>query len=386
MNDNRTIRFSGRAALQNVTQIPRCKACGWVVISPNGVGVRIVDKTAGFAGLATCGRVWICPVCNAKVMAVRALEIAAALAWGESKDFLFIWGSLTVRHQKGDSLKALLKIQTAAWRAVIESRAWRESNATKVIKHAHSKRCDEKCVRKTEVLDVGYRGRVGYIRAAEITVGENGWHPHFHPIIFWRGTKQEANRFANEIIQTWVDAVRANGGDANIDGGQQLKVINANKGLQELAGYVTKSTFAHHKLALEAVWSQGKQKRSRANATAPHWSLLTDVASGLVEEVALWHELERATTGHRMITWSRGLRDLAGITSERTDEEISADELGTVHDTVAFISEQGWSTVRQYPQLMGEILTTLENGGWWALEALLTRYGVEHYQAVLQAA
>jgi len=375
MNDNRLTRFKGRATLRKITSIPRCQACGWIVVSPTGVGIRLKENNAAFAGLATCGRIWVCPVCNDKVMAARRSEVAAALMWAEPKDLHIIGGSLTVRHKSGDSLRELIKIQTAAWRYMVQSRIWSEPTACKAVDHDHNS-CPDNCDRKNDYIDSGAPGRVGYIRASEITIGENGWHPHFHPIIFYRGSKRQANDFAQQVVAAWVLAVQRAGGEANIEGGQKLSVIPATKGLSELAGYITKSTYKHTNLALEAVWSQGKSKRERAHATAPHWSLLDSAGQGLADDIELWSELEYATTGHRMITWSRGLRELAGVGVEQTDEQLAAAELGSKEDTVCFITEEGWPLVREQSNLMAEILNTLEQHGWSALRSLLTSNGI----------
>lgn len=47
--------------------------------------------------------------------------------------------------------------------------------------------------------------------------------------------------------------------------------------------------------------------------------------TGAAADLALWHEYERATSGHQAITWSTGLRNLLAA-PERTDEEIAAEE------------------------------------------------------------
>jgi hypothetical protein len=350
MNDNRLTRYKGRNTLRKFSSVKRCRECGWAVVTQEGVGVRFSNGVSAFAGLATCGRVWLCPVCNSKVMASRAIEIAAALLWAEQNGLKVIWGSLTVRHTSLDSLKDLITIQQDAWRKVVQKRFWKESKAN----------------------------RLGYIRASEITTGVNGWHPHFHPIIFFKGTRKEADLFSQAMVSAWVNSVEASGGSANIEGGQQLRVVSPETGFSNLSGYVTKSTYTQG-LALEAVWSQGKTKRSRAHSTSPHWALLDNAADGLADDIDRWHELEKATRGHRLITWSRGLRELVELSQERTDEDLAASELGSYEDTVCFITLKGWKVVRGNPDLMNSVLRTLEVSGWKALRELLEGSGVDYF-------
>jgi hypothetical protein len=361
----------------------------------------------GFSGLTTCGRVWLCPVCNSKVMARRAIEIGAALTWAAVEGFHIIWGALTVRHNVHSKLGRLIEIQQDAWRSVMNSKPWQKSNQTRRVDHVHGvckprcavevdvrsikgtptrvlhvhASCETECDRSydTVLLEEG-EGRVGYIRAAELTIGKHGWHPHFHPIIVFRGTKEAAQLLADVIVKTWVAGVVTAGGDAIEEGAQQLRVLSGVEVYDELARYVTKATYDPSKLALETVWSQSKIGRGRVKETVSHWNILAGIEQGLSDDVDLWWELEEATHGHRMITWSRGLRGFAGLSVEKEDEEIAGEEVGTVEDTVAVITPAGWKHVRDTPEALAGILDALEASGVAGMAAVLDLYGVEWCQ------
>lgn len=375
---NRSVRYLARFALNRVSTVKGCRDCGRVSIvgnvvaggpdlfteptkpSAGAVGVRAMDvdgKTvAGYAGLATCGRIWLCPVCNAKVMARRSLEIGLVLAWAHANGLRVVWGSLTAWHTRTDRLVDLLDIQRAAWRSVVNSKTWRSWG-----------RGDRSS------------SRVGYIRAAEITYGDNGWHPHFHPIILVEGSRADAQVVAQWMQRAWVQGVRAAGGSAEAEGGaQRLEVLEPGEADEKLAAYVTKATYAAtSNLPLEAVWSQSKTGRGRVKGTAAHWALLEGITQGLADDVARWWELEDATNGHRMITWSRDLRKLAGVGEEVQDEVLAAEEVGNVRDTVCYITPKGWRSVRERPALQGMILDVLEQGGWLGLRDFLDANDVE---------
>lgn len=353
---NRADRYQGRNALRRITTVKRCYHCGWTPTGSGGVAVRHAEVrpgvwAAGFAGVQTCGRIWLCPVCNSKVMARRALEIGAVLAWASTEGHTVLWGSLTARHDARSDLRQLLDIQRAAWREVVQGRSWTR----------------------------GRSHRVGYVRAAEITIGANGWHPHFHPLILTELAPDAAARWGARLVEDWVTGVKHAGGDAQLEGAQLLKPIQGVQMFETLSGYVTKATYDTAKVALEAVWSQSKTGRGRAQETVSHWTLLAGIAQGLADEADRWLELEAATHGHRMVTWSRGLRDLAGIGDEASDESIAAEEVGTADDNVCFISTNGWAVVRRDPALMAAILETQERGGWGALRALLDATGVDYF-------
>lgn len=244
--------------------------------------------------------------------------------------------------------------------------------------------CPYDCDRKRDTVLLPRDGRVGYIRAAEVTVGENGWHPHFHPLIIWQGSREDAAAFAEVVVALWVEGVELAGGEARAVGGQQLKLVSGVEIFDALTGYVTKATYEAASLALEIAWSQGKSGRNRAHSTVSHWTLLAAIEQGLADESLRWLELEEATVGHRMVTWSRGLRSFAGVGVEIDDETIAAEEVGTADDTVCFLTPEGWMSIRDRPEVLALILDVLEVGGWASCRAVLDEFAVDYF--TLQAA
>jgi hypothetical protein len=404
-NTSRTERFQGRAALRSITSNPRCEQCGYRSVLPGGnVALRKTSpkeaaSVVGFAGLTSCGSVWLCPVCNAKIMARRAIEVGACLVWAQQTNLIVLWGALTIRHNAFTSLKGLIAMQTEAWRRVTQRREWTSYSATQRVPHKHDHLCkwlcafdhethDDGCewhcprvydtARKVDENGVRVKGRVGYIRASEINYGSaNGWHPHFHPVILIDGDKQEAEWFAADVVAAWREAVEHLGGEA-YEEAQSLEVVEGVEIFDRLTGYVTKATYDTAKLAMETTWQQGKKGRGRVKETRSHWSLLVDVANGLADEVGRWGELEEAVPGHRAITWSRGLRSFAGLNDEPVkDEDIAGEEVGSKEDTVVMLTARGWAGVRDNPVVMGLLLTALEES-WEALANVLDFYGIEY--------
>lgn len=360
----RSERYLARYFLNRVSSVDRCRDCGRVTVNTGGlVGVRAVDTatagiTSGYAGLASCGRIWLCPVCNSKVMARRAIDLGLMLLWAETNELHVIWGSLTNWHSEGDRLRGLLDLQRDSWRRMTSAKVWRSA-------------AEEKG-----------GNRVGYVRPAELTVGRNGWHPHFHPIVLMKGSRSRAESLASWMVDKWVESVHKFGGRAQADGAQQLKVLAPGTAGEWLSEYVTKaqynrqaSIYQADKLALEAVWSQSKSGRGRVQSTQAHWSLL-DIANR-TGDVSMWWELEEATAGHRMLTWSRDIRAKVGLGEESTDEEEAARELGSKDDTVCYITPAGWRKVRELPLVVAGILSELEQGGWLRLRDYLDRNGVD---------
>ncbi len=99
---------------------------------------------------------------------------------------------------------------------------------------------------------------------------------------------------------------------------------------------------------------------------------------GEVESAELWKEFEQASKGRRQITWSHGLREMLGMTTEKTDEDIASEELGSSDDDLVHITKDGWRKVCATPDLIPEILNTAERSGLAGLRSLLNLYGIEY--------
>ena len=73
-------------------------------------GLVAITSNAGvchYAGLATCGSIWACPVCSAKIRNTRAEEISAAAArWDLAGNSVYMI-TLTAPHDLGMKLSAL---------------------------------------------------------------------------------------------------------------------------------------------------------------------------------------------------------------------------------------------------------------------------------------
>lgn len=363
-------------------------------------------------------------MCNAKIMAQRAVEVGAVLAWAAAHELFVVWGSLTTHHTTESRLRkpswlpadpfdvdpgplverfdhkrggskyrshrddpfGLLDVQTNAWAYLASGREWKDLQAVELVElDGHPEGCPSSCDTTHRVpVDSGGPGIVGTIRAAELTTGSNGWHPHFHPIILVRGDAKLAARVASVVVDRWVKGVRRAGHRADYgNGAQQMRVLSAEGSFDALNSYVTKGTYRPDKLALEATHSQGKtvnnrHGKGRAAKTDSHWSLLVAAETGELEPIAKWWHLEESTHGHRIITWSRGLRDFAGVGLEATDEEIAAREVGTAEDTVCIITAEGWRAIRDQPTVLAVILDTLAAGGWTALREVLDALEIEY--------
>jgi hypothetical protein len=320
------------------------------------VQVRANGAAVGYAGLASCGSVWACPVCNARVQAVRRLEVGTALAWGlEAGGAAF--GAYTLRHHAGSSLDGTWRGLTKCWQAVARDKTVRTLRSS--------------------------LGLLGTIRAAEVTHGDNGWHPHLHPVHLFSTPVSDDAVAALHSAQfgAWSRAAARLGYEAPTFAAQDLHRVAGAGAHATLGDYFTKASYQP---TLQAVgWemtSTQTKSRSRGAGRTP-WQLLAAVyREADADALDLWHAWEKGSRGKRALTWSRGLRKAVGLDVEATDEEIVEQEVGTEADAGFVIAD--WSPIRANPRLGAELLAVVGSAGRWSDgRDFCRRHGIELVEA-----
>lgn len=299
--------------------------------------VKGIHKKAFYQGLLVCGRVWLCPVCAAKIAERRRQElrdaIKAAIAMGMRVYFV----TLTVKHGIGDDLQELLDKQSQALKR-LSSGKHSIKNRLRSIYAATGEDCPE---------------IHGYIRALEVTHGnENGFHPHFHLLVF---TSQCMPESVLQYVYSdaWKRACRLSG----------LPEPSDERGVTVQDGSHA-SKYAS-KWGLEDEMTKAHAKSTKRKGLTP-WGMLRAVLDGddpeyLPERAGkLFRVYAKAFHGRRQLFWSNGLRKLLQLSQELTDEELIAqaeDEQATV---LATITVKQWRAIRQFQQ-EAHLLTVAED-------------------------
>lgn len=357
--DRRRLRHAARSGLWRHSTVERCRKCGRVSRRHDGgAEYRKRDGHAGIAGLVSCGSVWVCPVCNAKVMQRRAFELGALVALAQSAGYVVGEITLTLRHSRTDRLAVLWGSLSTCWDRAKSGRQW--TAATK----AH--------------------GIVGWVRVVEVTQGRNGWHPHVHALVICERLDADGlDVLGAGMVERWARCAVRLGLDAPLSVGQEWHVLG-DGGESSISEYLTASKSygvtqdTATAIGLELTQTQSKRARS-AFSTSSTWDLLDQANNGEVVGLRLWREFERASNGKRQISYSRGIRELLGLDlAELTDDEIAAEELGTEDDAGLVITSVGWARMVANPDWIPESLTVLEVAGWPALSAFLVEHQVDH--------
>lgn len=321
-------RYRARAWLSTVTDLPRVSQCGRVSVVEGGeVTLKAHTAsdgsiTAGYGGLSSCGSVWACPVCSAKIAARRTQELERLLNWNVGREGSVALGTFTMRHHGGHRLRHLRKALTRAWRKLTSARAWKRGRAA--------------------------LGMDGYVRAIECTLGENGWHLHIHLLMLFNGpvSSELIEDWSDELYELWSAGLEKSGMEASREHG--VDVRQGSGALDGLGKYLSKMTY-------EA--AGGRFKQGRKGGRTP-FELLDDIINiGLADDFDRWSEWEKESKGMQQLVWSDGLKARAGV-EEIKDEQITEEEIDG--KAVAHITPQSW---RDLYWRSAELLAVLEQGG-----------------------
>jgi hypothetical protein len=287
--------------------------------------------STSYGGLQTCGSVWQCPVCAAKITERRRVEVLHGMdAWkaqGGTVNLL----TLTCPHQRGDDLAQLLAKQAKAL-----NRFWADRKTKAVL------------------LEMGNEG---HIKATEVTHGrlsgfDNGWHPHYHLLMFDRTTgadDPQMTSWQSRLYLVWLNACRLAGlGDPSYQHG--IKLDNG----ERAAHYISK-------WGLEDEITRGHTKK------AAHGETPFDLLRAIQEDpndrqaAALFIEFANVFKGKRQLRWSKGLKARFAIAD--IADEVLAEQDEDHCELLGHLTIEQWRDVLA-DDGRGHLLMLAHVGGW----------------------
>ncbi|WP_128463249.1 protein rep [Streptomyces albidoflavus] len=392
-----------------------CK-CGRYALA-GGVTPKLAPGGRAYlSGVATCGKVHLCPVCGARIREARSRELqAVGVAWetygGLHQDKLVAareaelrnaarpyeeWPAedlaavetvmertyqggglamltLTMRHYLRHSLTDLVRQQREAWKRSLgqnAGRAWRRA--------------------KKEF------GVVGFVRAWECTHGpENGWHPHWHVlVVFEQPLSPEQGAELEEVIyEAWSTALVAVGAYLpNREHGVQLDLSGHGEG-GALARYLMKYQDGKTSWNTAAEMTRLDAKVGRNGHRTPFEIARTFLIEETDQEDGadptdtpeyrrdrpLWLEYEEGAAGIRSLYWSNGLRKRVEPLVEldqRTDAEIAAAETAGAVALLVVLAAAWHQHVARHRGRSLALLKAAEKDGAEGARRLLERWGL----------
>ena len=305
-------------------------------------------QKAFYGGLATCGSVWACPVCAAKIQERRREEIAQAIhhAYGEG-NYAPAMVTFTFPHMHSDVLRSLILKQREAFKYL------REGNSFRLF-----------CKR------FGYKG---LIRSLEVTHGQNGWHPHTHELWFIRPLKKaEREAFLDFVKSRWEKACIKAGliDPSDLAKMRSFRMYSCDVRFNVTTGdYLAKQDGSRHWGADREMASSKAKTKNKFKGCHPHDFLMRDDDSGRR------HYLEYALTMRdlrcRQLYWSPGLKGWAGI-DEKDDEQLALEQTESA-DILGFLTADEWRSVYK-AKAEAELLDIADTGDWDRVQLLLKSF------------
>lgn len=312
----RARRFVLKAVVNDVLpKSPTAKCMRWR--APNqqveiwrGVSAGVAGK-AFYKGLFVCGRLWVCPVCAAKISERRRLELVSALDSARAQGLKVMLLTQTIRHGLGDSL-----VDSLSGIAAAEKLMWSSRSGAAV----------------RESL-----GIVGTIKTTEVLWGENGWHPHKHTLLFVSPDSDVGADYVEHVLsKLWISACVKKG----------LPAPSREHGLT-----VQDGTYAAEyvsKWGLESEMTKGHSKVGKTGGMTPFALLQNILETGCAQSWELFKEYASAFKGKRQLVWSKGLRaQLLPDVAEASDQELAESTAEDVNAVFwASLSVQEWRAIK----------------------------------------
>lgn len=259
------------------------------------------------AGVATCGSVWACPVCRAKIVNRRAKELNELYEKGKKLGWEFYLLTFTVPHEFKDNLAELYgssQLRTGLSGAITR-------------------------FRQSRVWSKDFKKSMEYIgdqRSVEITYGlKNGFHPHVHMIFF--GKKNIPVKYWTEkFLKQWQKSCIKSGLGKPNEHGVQMDYVQS----PEMVTYLSKWS-----VGAELSSDAAKKAKGRNYSIAALELMLVDERRRGVEGLSLerisgiLRAYYSAMHGQKQLQaggLNTGWEDLI-YSDDLTDEQISSEEL-----------------------------------------------------------
>jgi hypothetical protein len=302
---------------------------------------------AYYAGLMTCGSIWGCPVCAARITTKRLERLKKAVAVWDGSIFMV---TLTLQHVREDKLAELVEAIKDTWRKVKSGRWWKSFAAR--------------------------YGVAGSLSGFECTISiKNGWHPHLHVLFFSRlkAGKIVAEKVQEELYEHYSDILAKHGRYASADRGVWVDQAVESKGGKDAAlkRYVTK-------WGLEEELVKSPVKKARAYDGIAHYSpfqLLELYGEGNSWAGLAFQEYYQTMKGKKQLNPSRGFWALFGLEDDKaSDEELAAESVQAGDLELAGLTWSAWHRIKSR-ELRSDVLWHAERGkeGFYAF---LLGYGI----------
>lgn len=360
----RDAQFEMREALRAVSGLERLEKCGLAVLK-GGVTPVLRNGRAGYAGVVTCGSVHVCPCCATSIRRVRQDELDQVGQFWECQSCGLVMMTLTMRHYERDLLADLEEKQRAAWKAgfgMNAGRQWRDAKKSFGIR--------------------------GFVRAWEVTHGPNGWHCHYHVLLFLARPLASARveELQHLAFEVWSAALVKVGARMPVEISEKdgkpvgVKIDAPDRGESgQMARYLMKGQDGKTRWGIAAELTRQDVKQGQGGHRTP-FEIAHDAIEGCVISIELWREFVATATGVRSLYWSNGLRkllkEMGFELDERDDSKVAADESAEGKPIACIPSATWYRHIARHKGRALALLKAAEKDGTRGVRALIESWGL----------
>lgn len=312
----RLLRWQRQRGARALLPNDRVAKCIWTRIQPLVEGWKSTDEKkprAHYRGLMTCGSVWVCPVCAAKISERRRVELQATIDAARAQGYNVIMATLTLQHSKKDKYSDIVNALVESWRRVRSGKGW-----------------------QTIKTLFGIRG---IVTALEFTVSiDNGGHPHFHILMFLKCDDLDSEDLRYKILQRYDSALAKMSRYASAAHGVMVQTSD-----EHIGNYVSKygrdekSTWG---LAQEMTKGSVKSGGLKGGEHYVPFQLLDLYVMGNKQAGAMFVQFAEAFKGKHQLGGLSKVRKMLGLDETMTDEEIAEANDQAAARFVSFTDEQ----------------------------------------------
>lgn len=343
--DTRALRYDLQAVARGVVSWEyRLAFCRRKVVTKVASLVELLHGREGrawFGNLFTCGLLWLCPPCAARVSEARRQELKLGIRHLRTiyPSLSVVQACFTLQHHAGHGLAESYEALSGALSGLRNGEPWR---------------------RIEKRFDI-----IGSVSSLELTIGkETGYHPHRHYLFFSRLPADKLEDFAGWVMDRYQRYLRRKGRWASSAG---LQFTCKQAGARD-ALYCTKWGM------IEEVTKGSAKRASSVDRYTPFGLLELLLYDDDDWAARCFGEYAEVFKGKRQLVYSRGLRELMGL-SNVTDVDAASDD-GNQPVVLALLDLRQWRYIWA-GVYRAELLNVAEkNPDPWAVCVYLESIGV----------
>lgn len=257
-----------------------------------------ISSEASIGNVQTCGSVWSCPVCAARIAVQKGKLVQKALQYAKENNQIPIMVALTASHDLHTPLKEFKKKFKAAWNMFSAHRQWKNFKKNYGLRH--------------------------WIANREITYGANGWHYHMHLLLFMDAVslKYADNdiKLEEALSKLWLNCLAHKGLS-----GLEEYALKVSAGENVGVTYLTKIGLTEDAKTGDLQYEMTASGNKKSGYTI--WDILRHASYGDKTSETLYIEFVGAMFGDSFLSFSKGFLPLLHKLAQQSEDDGNSEKI-----------------------------------------------------------